>query len=95
MNLFIYTFAVFGLAYIVGHSKISLDFRTWLSTKSRWAIELLECVACLSFHTGWISYLLGVRIVGSYGPWWLDMIVAALYTCASSLVLGKFVGIVE
>lgn len=95
MNLFIYSFAVFGLAWVVGHSKISLPSRTWLAARSKFAVELLECVGCFSFHVGWISWLIGVHLTGTWGPPWVDMIVAALYTATSSLVIGRFVGIVE
>src|SRR5512147_1001754 len=34
LPLFVYTVAAFGLAYIVGHSAISLPFRTWLAGKT-------------------------------------------------------------
>lgn len=95
MNLLVYSFAVFGSAWVVGHSKISLPLRTWLAARSKFLIDLLECVGCLSFHVGWITWLTGIRLTGSWGHPWLDVAVAALYTAASSLVIGRFAGVVD
>lgn len=98
MNLLIYSFAVFGLAWVVGHSKISLPFRLWFAKLGPFGllfVTMLECVGCFSFHIGWITWLAGIRLTGSWSHTWLDVIVAALYTAASSLVIGRFVGVVE
>jgi hypothetical protein len=91
----VYSFVTFALAWIIGHSKITLDFRTWLA-RSRFLIDLIECVGCLGFWCGLGAYwLLGMRIWPSTGYHLADMAVAALYTCASNLIIGRFVGIVE
>jgi hypothetical protein len=103
VNLFIYSFAVFGLAWVVGHSKISLPFRKALDTIDlntsdyvrRFLLAMIECVGCFSFHVGWISWLVGIHLTGTWGPSWVGMIVAALYTATSSLVIGRFAGVVD
>ena len=57
IDLFVYTISAFGLAYIVGHSKISLPFRErlgrnefgddppWWTVIRLFALTLLECPA--------------------------------------------------
>lgn len=100
MSLFIYTISVLGLAFIVGHSKISVPFREWLADLRErrnyvagFFLEMFECAACFSFHIGWIVALCGFRL--GYGALLLDAAVLALYSCGASLLLGKFAGIVE
>lgn len=100
MGLFIHTLACFGFVFIAGHSKISLPLREWLSRRAnrndsaaQFSLALIECAACLSFHVGWATSLLGFRL--GLGYLWLDAAVLAFYSCGTSLILGKFVGIVE
>jgi hypothetical protein len=59
--LFVYTFAAFGLAYIVGHSVISKPVRLALyDVNRRWSLfilDLVECPACFGFWIGLIAAL--------------------------------------
>ena len=55
MIWFIYFAAAFGLAFIVGHSQISLPIRVLvhrMGALGRFVVELLECPACFGFWTG-------------------------------------------
>jgi len=73
-----YTLAAFGLAYIVGHSSISLPFRMLLDpgdnyTRPREALRafvltLAECPACFGFWTGACAGMLYAYGVGSWMP---------------------------
>lgn len=83
--LIVYVVAAFGLAYIVGHSKISLPVREWIArTKLAWFLELIECPACLGFWIGLVaSFFLGTN--------WF---VWALFTSGSNFLLGKFSGLI-
>lgn len=94
MNLLIYSLAAFGLAWIVGHSKISLLPREWVATKSRFLVSLLECVGCFGVWQGLAAHMLDLQFVRLFNDW-RDAIMLALFTCAGNLVLGRFVGVVE
>lgn len=96
MSFIAYSFVAFALSWGLGCSKLTYDFRIWLSTRSRFLTTLVECVGCSGFHLGWIGYLLGARLFDvPFGPWWIDMAALAFYTCASNLIIGKWVGVVE
>lgn len=95
-SLIVYSFVVFALSWGLGCSKLTYDFRTWLSTRSRFLTTLVECVGCSGTHIGWIAYLIGIRFIDiPFGAWWLDMIALALYSCTGNLIIGKWVGVVE
>lgn len=76
--LFEYTLAAFGLAYVVGHSSISLPFRMLLDpgedyTRPREALRafvltLAECPACFGFWTGACAGMLHAYGIGSWMP---------------------------
>jgi len=86
--LFLQVFAVFGLAYIVGHSQISLWFRTWLYPKhalAAWFVDMLECAGCFSFHAGWIGSLLHLF---PFHP-----LTAACFFCGTSITLALLTGL--
>lgn len=56
--IFVGTMAAFGLAYIVGHAKISLGARTAVAKRGAlglWLVQLLECPACFGFWTGVVA----------------------------------------
>ena len=91
VELLIYSVAAFGLSWVLADSKISLPVRERLSTGGPVALfflPLLECVACTGFHVGWISQLLGAA---PFTHWYL----AAFFTCASNLLLAKYVGMLD
>jgi hypothetical protein len=70
--------AAMGLAWIVGHSAISLPLRTALHRRSPFLVELLECPGCFGFWTG-----LAVGLVQD--PWWA--LPFALFTSATNTIL--------
>lgn len=99
IDFLFFALASFGLAYIVGHSKISLPFRMlldpttdtmkWRHTRT-WFLALLECPACLGFWEG-LLYGLIVRPAWNPHPWY----VLALIICATNLYLAKITGLME
>ena len=76
--LFQYSLAAFGLAYIVGHSSISLPVRMLmdpgeeLKTPSQalrsFLLMLAECPACFGFWTGAVAGMLYAFGLGSWMP---------------------------
>ncbi len=96
--LLVYALASFGFAFIVGWSKISLPFRMWLGARNQlavvWLLALVECPACLSTWTGFAAGAWAWKH-GLTAPlgWFTSMWVAGLFTCASSLILARVVGL--
>ncbi len=95
IELLIWTIAVFALSWIIADSKISYPFRMALETMEKkkifgagFLLVLLECVACTGFHFGWIGYLLHIA---PFATWWH----AAFFTCGSSLLLARYVGLLD
>lgn len=98
----IYTFAVFGLAYIVGHSVISVPVRdrlaewggsgTLRSALGVTLVTMLECPACFST---WVGGIVGIFAAPHLGwPRWIAIIALACYSAATSLILGKLTRII-
>jgi hypothetical protein len=91
-ELLVYSVAAFGLSWVLADSKISLPFRERLAARASWPavflLALVECVACTGFHIGWVGQLLGVA---PFAHWYL----AAFFTCASNLMLAKYVGMLD
>lgn len=81
------TLAAFGLAYIMGQSKITQAPREMVSRSKlkvvHFMLDLIECPACFGF---WIG--LGGALLNGWG--WRS-IVAACYICASNLLLWSIV----
>lgn len=98
--LFVWTFATFGFAYIVGHAAISQPIRDWLldvdeARTVRRAlcvifVTMIECPVCLSTWVG----LIGGGLIVHFEPWSplvssLIPIGLACYTAGTSFILGK------
>lgn len=99
--LVIHTFAAFGLAFVVGFSRISLGFREWVAARSVWGIALLECPACLGYWIGLASGLFDLP--GLFGhsfmpvPWLIRIyaaIVLGFYTGATNYALGRLTSLI-
>lgn len=92
ISLIVFALTVFGIAYGIGHTKASLPFRRIIASvdKSGFTISLLECPFCLGTHLGWIAFLLHLTppVLTS---WW----VAAFFSATTSLLLGKYVGLLD
>lgn len=91
--LLIYTVAIFGVAYVCGHSAISLSIREWIATtRFGFVLALIECPACLSWWLG-----LGVGLAGPPG-YLADLssmpaFVLAFYSAGSSYILARLTGL--
>lgn len=89
--------AAFGLAYIVGHSKVSLPFRIALTPPDhrrglafwcmRTFVDLIECVACFGFWEGFVSTWLGWWV--PFGGGWLGAVTAGCLVAGTNLILGS------
>lgn len=106
-GLFFYTVAAFGLAFILGFSKISLPVRMWIDPGSKvttflrlirlFILTLIECPACLGFWTG---FLYGLWVFGVFEPPIFDgastsfAVMLGLYTCGTNFILGRVTGLV-
>lgn len=88
--------AAFGLAYIVGFSKISLPFRIALTPGDhkqglvfwcmRTFVEMIECVACFGFWEGVVMAQLGVW--APFGVSFWQTIAAGCLVSATNLILA-------
>lgn len=104
--LVFWSFVAFGVAYVVGHSKISLAWRNPLMVARIGAkspgsralagvvLTLIECPACLGFWEGLVGYHLGQR--------WLvppDLVLPAasfaFFTLVTNLILARVTGLLE
>lgn len=90
----VHILAVFGAAYIVGHSQISLAFRELLARTKPGAffVEMLECPACASVHAAWLMTLFDKSLFertlwGGLG--------ACCFYAGTSFVLGRFTGLIS
>jgi predicted ABC-type sugar transport system permease subunit len=90
VTLAFYTVATFGLAYIVGFSKISFPTREWMANWKvlEWPLALLECPACLGF---WAGLVYGLAITEP--P--LSALGRGLYTCGANFLLAKWSGLIQ
>lgn len=97
-TLAIYTLAAFGLAWVVGHAKVSLRPRAWLAERGRagvFVVELLECPGCFAI---WSGGLAGTLLAPHLGyPGWrgrlLVSFVLSFYTAGANIVLASMTGI--
>lgn len=84
--------AAFGLAYIVGHAKVSVALRKWAHDwvagrlyPLRWAVSLAECAACFGFWEGVVwSWLNGGSALQN-----------GCAVCASNLILAVVTGLMR
>lgn len=98
-DLAIYCLAAFGLAFIVGSSKITLALRNkiagsptktlgWSRALRAFFVELIECAACFGFWEG----LAAVFFFSSLVPhWWM----LPLLTSGVNLLLAKVAGLMN
>jgi hypothetical protein len=110
LGLLFYTVAAFGLAYIVGHSTISLPFRmvidpgpettTPKAVLAAWFLMLIECPACFGF---WEGLFFGMLYAAADGPLYpregalakmLWAVGLALYTCGANFILARLTSLI-
>lgn len=95
VGILVYTISAFGLAYIVGHSRISRPVRLALHDTGGWwtrtIVELVECPACFGFWTGLAvgSYL----ALAHHAPFGVPFGVAC-YTTGANFLLGRVTGLI-
>lgn len=105
ITLTLWTLAQFGLAYIVGHSAISLPFRVALAPEKvetvgdsvrTFVVTMLECPACFGFWAG-----AGVAALGCWQypglvllPAYVMAPAMALATSGSNYLLSRLAGLV-
>lgn len=105
--LVLYTFAAFGLAYILGHSKASLPVRNMLAALADTLprvvgaplavlLVLLECLACSGT---WIGFLYGRFGAASIGELhlgtWSSGVALGLFTCGTNFFFGYAMGLLK
>lgn len=93
ISLLTWSVVAFGLAWVIADSKLTYPFRkAWADTQRSspavFLLALFECPACLGWHLGWAGYLFGIA---PFTSWWQ----AAFFTCGSSLLLAKYVGMLD
>lgn len=91
----VYTMAAFGLAFIVGHSKISLVPRGWLATRGavgHWLVLLAECPACCGWWTGIAAAAVAW---GHTGFSRYEVALLPFYTCGANYLLGRLSGLIS
>ena len=98
-DLLVYCLAAFGLAFIVGSSKITLRLRNMIAgppvsepslsrSVRRFFVELIECAACFGFWEG----LAAVFFFSALVPrWWM----LPLLTSGVNLLLAKIAGLMN
>ena len=98
LSLFVWLLAAFGLAYIVGHSVISLPVRLYLAGTeevpgvSPGIVTLLECPACFGTWCGAIAGAFAPQWFGTDSTW-LGCALGACMTCGANYCLGRATGI--
>lgn len=98
LSLFVFTLASFGLAFVIGQSKISLPIRMVLEPESiltfsdslrAWLLALMECPACLGFWFG-LFYAWFVSPMFFPGPHSISIVGFGLYACGANFVLSQW-----
>lgn len=99
LSLVLFFLGAFGLAYLAGHSVITMPFRELIGgpiEKPRmflgFFVALIECPAC--FGT-WIGGTAGALMPGLFlqSTWWAGLLLGACATAAVNLMLGKACGL--
>lgn len=110
LGLLFYAVAAFGLAYIVGHSVISLPFRMAIDPGAdvhtprqvfcAWLLMLVECPACFGFWTGLFAGMLYAALDGPHYPQEgalakaLWAVGLALFTTGSNFILARLTSLI-
>lgn len=99
----LYFLAAFGLAYIVGFSKITINLRVTLAGETSisspavkkplipvvtpWLVDLIECPACFGM---WIGAAASFYMPAPAAlPWWAWLLVLGCATSGANFVVGR------
>lgn|SRR5574342_655639 len=96
-QIFLWCLFSYGVAYVIGHSKISLPFREWLSEGrgiKAWVLDLIECPGCLGIHIGFWFGLFYDRLHYAFNDdLFYNAVFLSFFTCSSNLLIHlAFVG---
>lgn len=107
MSFFIVMLWIFGLAYAVGHARITRAPREWFANRNvvtKAVVEWAECPACSST---WYGAAFGAAFPLTVAEWMPDGLVTEVATspvlaaavcgllaCASSFLLGRATGLI-
>jgi hypothetical protein len=99
---FIWIFASFGLAYILGHAVITQAARELAYAKGgllRLLVMLVECPACCGFWIGeftgyWMLRDIWTVPLGLWGAVLTFSFVGGFFVCATNYVLARWTGLV-
>lgn len=106
-ELLIYSFCAYGLAYIVGESKISLPLRMWIEppsvrdAKVSWLIQcfdsirlvVLSLIECPACFGTWVGFFYGLWSAPTFmPPETRGAVLLGLYTCGSNHFLSQLGG---
>lgn len=86
-----YTVAAFGLAYIVGHSRVSTGIREWLVSRLPNVVELLQCPMCFGFWTG---VIVGCFLDLGFEQRLEFMFALGLYTSGSNFLISRLTDLI-
>lgn len=95
--LFLHFTASFGVAFVLGHSVISLPLRNWLQNRGAvgsFLLALFECPACLGWWLGATSAIFGLMAL-VVTPTLLGVMSSAFATSAVNLIAARIVGMGE
>ncbi len=98
LSLVLFFLAAFGLAFVLGFSKISLPFREALSrggVVGGFFVALVECPGCLGFWEGLAGWFWRGAFDLPLGAGLLAGLVFALAVSGTNMVLGRYVGLVQ
>lgn len=96
LRTFVYCFATFGLAFILGYSKIFEPFRAALwkaGPAGRFLVTLVECPGCLGWWVGVAAVIFHFDPFGWPLTAW-HVIYAGLFTSGTTMFLAMRSGLV-
>ncbi len=104
MSLVFWFLVAFGVAFVFGHSKISLPFRIVLGGQEGHApavpvlgplvVALLECCGCFGWWLGLTAAIFWPALVPFELALWQRALMLAFATSGTNLLLGRFAGMV-
>lgn len=103
LRFLLFLLGVYGLTFVLVDAKIFgtsyLPIRPFLTSKSKFFRDLLQCYFCTGFHVAWIIYVLLSLAMHTFNTislaWWLDLVMYSLSGAAFSYVTETVVANLE